>query len=429
MIFFVTMEQIVAVNSDSKPVICREENIMTKIQMTTPLVEMDGDEMTRILWKMIKDELLLPYIDLNTEYYDLGLAHRNDTDDQVTIDAAEATKKYGVAVKCATITPNHARMEEYDLKKMYKSPNGTIRAILDGTVFRAPIVVKGIEPCVRNWKKPITLARHAYGDIYKNTEMYVDKPGKVELVYTSEDGEEKRALVQEFKAPGVAMGMHNMEASIESFARSCFNYALDTKQDVWFGAKDTISKTYDAKFKQVFQTVFDNEFKEKFEEAGLTYFYSLIDDIVARVMKAEGGFIWACKNYDGDVMSDMVSSAFGSLAMMTSVLVSPNGYYEYEAAQGTVQRHYYRHLEGGETSTNSVATIFAWTGALRKRGELDGNQELAQFADKLEEATLSTIESGKMTKDLALITSIENPTVLNSEQFILAIRETLDTLL
>ena len=402
---------------------------MTKIQMTTPLVEMDGDEMTRILWKMIKDELLLPYIDLNTEYYDLGLAHRNDTDDQVTIDAAEATKKYGVAVKCATITPNHARMEEYDLKKMYKSPNGTIRAILDGTVFRAPIVVKGIEPCVRNWKKPITLARHAYGDIYKNTEMYVDKPGKVELVYTSEDGEEKRALVQEFKAPGVAMGMHNMEASIESFARSCFNYALDTKQDVWFGAKDTISKTYDAKFKQIFQTVFDNEFKEKFEEAGLTYFYSLIDDIVARVMKAEGGFIWACKNYDGDVMSDMVSSAFGSLAMMTSVLVSPNGYYEYEAAHGTVQRHYYRHLEGGETSTNSVATIFAWTGALRKRGELDGNAELAQFADKLEKATLTTIESGKMTKDLALITTIENPTVLNSEGFILAIRETLDTLL
>ena len=402
---------------------------MKKIQMTTPLVEMDGDEMTRILWKMIKDELLLPFIDLNTEYYDLGLNYRNETDDQVTIDAAEATKKYGVAVKCATITPNHARMDEYDLKKMYKSPNGTIRAILDGTVFRAPIVVKGIEPCVRNWKKPITLARHAYGDIYKNTEMYIDRPGKVELVYTSEDGEEKRSLVQEFKAPGVAMGMHNMSASIESFARSCFNYALDTKQDVWFGAKDTISKTYDAKFKEVFQTIFDTEFKDKFEEAGLTYFYSLIDDIVARVMKAEGGFIWACKNYDGDVMSDMVSSAFGSLAMMTSVLVSPNGYYEYEAAHGTVQRHYYRHLEGGETSTNSVATIFAWTGALRKRGELDGNQELAQFADKLEEATLSTIESGKMTKDLALITSIENPTVLNSEQFILAIRETLDTLL
>ena len=402
---------------------------MEKIQMTTPLVEMDGDEMTRILWKMIKDELLLPFIDLNTEYYDLGLTYRNETDDQVTIDAAEATKKYGVAVKCATITPNHARMDEYDLKKMYKSPNGTIRAILDGTVFRAPIVVKGIEPCVRNWKKPITLARHAYGDIYKNTEMYIDKPGKVELVYTSEDGEEKRSLVQEFKAPGVAMGMHNMTASIESFARSCFNYALDTKQDVWFGAKDTISKTYDAKFKEVFQTVFDTEFKDRFEEAGLTYFYSLIDDIVARVMKAEGGFIWACKNYDGDVMSDMVSSAFGSLAMMTSVLVSPQGYYEYEAAHGTVQRHYYRHLEGGETSTNSVATIFAWTGALRKRGELDGNAELAQFADKLEKATLSTIESGKMTKDLALITTIENPTVLNSEGFILAIRETLDNLL
>ena len=402
---------------------------MKKIQMTTPLVEMDGDEMTRILWKMIKDELLLPFIDLNTEYYDLGLNYRNETDDQVTIDAAEATKKYGVAVKCATITPNHARMDEYDLKKMYKSPNGTIRAILDGTVFRAPIVVKGIEPCVRNWKKPITLARHAYGDIYKNTEMYIDKPGKVELVYTSEDGEEKRSLVQEFKAPGVAMGMHNMTASIESFARSCFNYALDTKQDVWFGAKDTISKTYDAKFKEVFQTIFDTEFKDKFEEAGLTYFYSLIDDIVARVMKAEGGFIWACKNYDGDVMSDMVSSAFGSLAMMTSVLVSPQGYYEYEAAHGTVQRHYYRHLEGKETSTNSVATIFAWTGALRKRGELDNYQELSDFADKLEKATLSTIEDGKMTKDLALITSIGNPTVLNSRDFILAIREELEKML
>ena len=402
---------------------------MEKIQMTTPLVEMDGDEMTRILWKMIKDELLLPFIDLNTEYYDLGLNYRNETDDQVTIDAAEATKKYGVAVKCATITPNHARMDEYDLKKMYKSPNGTIRAILDGTVFRAPIVVKGIEPCVRNWKKPITLARHAYGDIYKNTEMYIDKPGKVELVYTSEDGEEKRSLVQEFKAPGVAMGMHNMTASIESFARSCFNYALDTKQDVWFGAKDTISKTYDAKFKEVFQTVFDTEFKDKFEEAGLTYFYSLIDDIVARVMKAEGGFIWACKNYDGDVMSDMVSSAFGSLAMMTSVLVSPQGYYEYEAAHGTVQRHYYRYLKGEETSTNSVATIFAWTGALRKRGELDGNKELMEFADKLEKATLETIESGKMTKDLALITSLEDVTVLNSKDFILAIRERLDEIL
>ena len=402
---------------------------MNKIQMKTPLVEMDGDEMTRILWKMIKEELLLPYIDLNTEYYDLGLEYRNETEDQVTIDAAEATRKYGVAVKCATITPNHARMDEYHLKKMYKSPNGTIRALLDGTVFRAPIVVKGIEPCVRNWKKPITLARHAYGDIYKNTEFYIDKPGKVELVYTSEDGEEKRALVQEFKTPGVAMGMHNMEASIESFARSCFNYALDTKQDVWFGAKDTISKTYDAKFKEVFQKVFDAEFKEKFQEAGITYFYSLIDDVVARVMKAEGGFIWACKNYDGDVMSDMVSSAFGSLAMMTSVLVSPHGYYEYEAAHGTVQRHYYRHLEGKETSTNSVATIFAWTGALRKRGELDGNQDLVQFADKLEQATLSTIESGKMTKDLALITSLPDPEVLNSRDFILAVKVSLDELL
>lgn len=402
---------------------------MEKIKMTTPLVEMDGDEMTRILWKMIKDELLLPYIDLNTEYYDLGLAYRNETDDQVTIDAAEATKKYGVAVKCATITPNQARMKEYSLKKMYKSPNGTIRAILDGTVFRAPIVVKGIEPCVRNWKKPITLARHAYGDIYKNTEFYVDKPGKVELVYTSEDGEEKRALVQEFKAPGVAMGMHNMEASIESFARSCFNYALDTKQDVWFGAKDTISKTYDAKFKEVFQKIYEEEFKEKFEEQGLVYFYSLIDDIVARVMKAEGGFIWACKNYDGDVMSDMVSSAFGSLAMMTSVLVSPHGYYEYEAAHGTVQRHYYRHLEGKETSTNSVATIFAWTGALRKRGELDGNQALMAFADKLEKATLSTIEDGKMTKDLALITSLKHPKVLSSRDFILTVRDSLDRLM
>ena len=402
---------------------------MDKIKMTTPLVEMDGDEMTRILWKMIKEELLLPYVDLNTEYYDLGLACRNETDDQVTVDAANATKKYGVAVKCATITPNHARMKEYDLKKMYKSPNGTIRAILDGTVFRAPIVVKGIEPCVRNWKKPITIARHAYGDVYKNTEFYVEKPGKVELVYTSENGEEKRSLVQEFKSPGVAMGMHNMEASIESFARSCFNYALDTNQDVWFGAKDTISKTYDGKFKEIFQKIFTEEFKAKFDAAGLTYFYSLIDDVVARVMKAEGGFIWACKNYDGDVMSDMVSSAFGSLAMMTSVLVSPDGYYEYEAAHGTVQRHYYRHLEGKETSTNSVATIFAWTGALRKRGELDGNKALTEFADKLEKATLSTIEAGKMTKDLAMITTIKHPKVLSSRDFILAVRESLDRIM
>ena len=402
---------------------------MEKIQMTTPLVEMDGDEMTRILWKMIKDELLLPFIDLNTEYYDLGLNYRNETDDQVTIDAAEATKKYGVAVKCATITPNHARMDEYDLKKMYKSPNGTIRAILDGTVFRAPIVVKGIEPCVRNWKKPITLARHAYGDIYKNTEMYIEKPGKVELVYTSEDGEEKRSLVQEFKAPGVAMGMHNMTASIESFARSCFNYALDTKQDVWFGAKDTISKTYDAKFKEVFQTIFDTEFKEKFEEAGLTYFYSLIDDIVARVMKAEGGFIWACKNYDGDVMSDMVSSAFGSLAMMTSVLVSPQGYYEYEAAHGTVQRHYYQYKEGKKTSTNPVATIFAWSGAFRKRGEMDGLEKLCDYADKLEQATIDTIESGIMTKDLSAITTLSNAQTVTSEEFLSAIRSRLEALL
>ena len=402
---------------------------MAKIEMKTPLVEMDGDEMTRILWKMIKDELLFPFIDLKTEYYDLGLEYRNETNDQVTIDSAEATKKYGVAVKCATITPNAARMTEYNLKEMWKSPNGTIRAALDGTVFRAPIQVKGIEPCVKNWEKPITLARHAYGDVYKNTEIKVPGAGKAELVFTGADGKEIRQTIQEFDGPGIIQGIHNTDKSITSFAKACFNYALDTKQDVWFGAKDTISKTYDAKFKQVFQTIFDEEFKEKFEEAGLTYFYSLIDDIVARVMKAEGGFIWACKNYDGDVMSDMVSSAFGSLAMMTSVLVSPNGYYEYEAAHGTVQRHYYRHLEGGETSTNSVATIFAWTGALRKRGELDGNAELAQFADKLEKATLTTIESGKMTKDLALITTIENPTVLNSEGFILAIRETLDTLL
>lgn len=399
---------------------------MKKIQMQTPLVEMDGDEMTRILWKMIKDELLMPYIDLNTEYYDLGLEYRNETDDQVTIDAAEATKKYGVAVKCATITPNKARMEEYSLKKMYKSPNGTIRALLDGTVFRAPIVVKGIEPCVRNWKKPITLARHAYGDVYKNTEMYIDRPGDAMLVFKGEDGEEKCELIQHFDGPGVIQGMHNLDDSITSFARCCFNYALDTKQDLWFGSKDTISKTYDGRFKEIFANIYENEFKEKFEAAGIMYFYSLIDDIVARVMKAEGGFIWACKNYDGDVMSDMVSSAFGSLAMMTSVLVSPHGYYEYEAAHGTVQRHYYRHLEGKETSTNSVATIFAWTGALRKRGEMDGNMELAQFADKLEAATLATIESGKMTKDLGLITSLKDVEVLSSREFILAIKKKLD---
>lgn len=399
---------------------------MSKIMMKTPLVEMDGDEMTRILWQVIKDELLLPYIDLKTEYYDLGLVKRNETNDQITIDAAEANKKYGVAVKCATITPNAARMTEYNLKEMYKSPNGTIRAILDGTVFRAPIIVKGIEPCVRNWKKPITLARHAYGDIYKNSELYIDRPGKAYLVFEGEDGTEKKALIHDFKDSGVLMGMHNMDASIRSFARSCFNYGLDTHQSVWFGAKDTISKTYDGRFKEIFQTVFDEEFKERYEAAGLTYFFSLIDDIVARVMKAEGGFIWACKNYDGDVMSDMVSSAFGSLAMMTSVLVSPDGNYEYEAAHGTVQRHYYKHLAGEETSTNSVATIFAWTGALRKRGELDELPELVSFASKLEKATVDTIESGKMTKDLALITSLENPTVLNSREFILAIKENLE---
>ena len=396
---------------------------MEKIQMKTPLVEMDGDEMTRILWQMIKDELLLPFIDLKTEYYDLGLVHRNETDDQVTVDAANATKKYGVAVKCATITPNAARVKEYDLKEMWKSPNGTIRAILDGTVFRAPIVVKGIEPCVKNWKKPITLARHAYGDVYKNAEMIIPGPGKVELVYTAADGTETRELVHEYKGPGVAQGMHNLNDSIENFARSCFTYALDTKQDLWFATKDTISKKYDHTFKDIFAEIFEKEFKEKFEKEGITYFYTLIDDAVARVMKAEGGFIWACKNYDGDVMSDMVSSAFGSLAMMTSVLVSPHGYFEYEAAHGTVQRHYYRHLKGEETSTNSVATIFAWTGALRKRGELDGIKELETFADKLEKATLDTIAAGKMTKDLALITSLEDVQVLNSKDFILAIRD------
>ena len=399
---------------------------MEKIKMTTPLVEMDGDEMTRILWKMIKDELILPFVDLKTEYYDLGLEHRNETNDQVTIDAANATKKYKVAVKCATITPNAARMDEYHLKEMYKSPNGTIRSMLDGTVFRAPIVVKGIEPCVKNWKKPITLARHAYGDVYKNTEMIIPGPGKVELVYTAKDGTETRELVHEFQGPGVAQGMHNLNSTIESFARSCFSYALDTKQDLWFATKDTISKKYDHTFKDIFQEIYDKEYKEKFETAGITYFYTLIDDAVARVMKAEGGFIWACKNYDGDVMSDMVSSAFGSLAMMTSVLVSPHGYFEYEAAHGTVQRHYYKHLKGEETSTNSVATIFAWTGALRKRGELDGNQALCEFADKLEKATVDVIESGRMTKDLALITSLENPVVLNSQEFIQEIRKELE---
>lgn len=399
---------------------------MEKIKMTTPLVEMDGDEMTRILWKMIKDELLLPYIDLKTEYYDLGLEHRNETDDQVTLDSAEATRKYGVAVKCATITPNAARMTEYHLKEMWKSPNGTIRAALDGTVFRAPIVVKGIEPCVRNWEKPITLARHAYGDVYKNTEIKVPGPGRAELVFTAEDGTQIRETIHNFTGAGILQGIHNTDASISSFARACFNFALDTKQDLWFATKDTISKKYDHNFKDIFQNIYDAEYKDRFEAAGIEYFYTLIDDAVARVMKAKGGFIWACKNYDGDVMSDMVSSAFGSLAMMTSVLVSPSGVYEYEAAHGTVQRHYYKHLKGEETSTNSVATIFAWTGALRKRGELDGSQALMTFADQLEQATLQTIEAGKMTKDLALITSLQDVTVLNSEEFIKAIRETLE---
>ena len=399
---------------------------MTKIQMKTPLVEMDGDEMTRVLWSMIKDELLIPFIDLKTEYYDLGLEHRNETDDQVTIDSAIATMKYGVAVKCATITPNAARMTEYALKEMWKSPNGTIRAMLDGTVFRAPIQVKGIDPCVKNWEKPIALARHAYGDVYKNTEIKIPGSGKAELVYTGSDGQVIRKTIMDFDGPGIIQGIHNKDKSIESFARSCFNYALDTKQDVWIATKDTISKIYDHTFKDIFQEIFDSEYKEKFDAAGIEYFYTLIDDAVARVMKAKGGFIWACKNYDGDVMSDMVSSACGSLAMMTSVLVSPTGVYEYEAAHGTVQRHYYKYLKGEVTSTNSVATIFAWTGALRKRGELDSIPELILFADNLEKATLSTIESGKMTKDLAMISDIKDVTVLNSEEFIKAIRETLE---
>ncbi len=399
---------------------------MEKIKMTTPIVEMDGDEMTRILWQYIKDELLTPFIELNTEYYDLGLASRNETDDRITVEAAQATLKYGVAVKCATITPNAARMKEYDLKEMYKSPNGTIRSILDGTVFRAPIRVKGIEPIVRNWKKPITIARHAYGDIYKAAEMIIPGRGKVDLVYTDENGEESRILVHEFDSPGIVQGIHNLNRSIESFARSCFNYALDTGQDLWFATKDTISKKYDHTFKDIFEEIYENEYKADFEKAGITYFYTLIDDAVSRVIKGEGGFIWACKNYDGDVMSDMVSTVYGSLAMMTSVLVSPTGVYEYEAAHGTVQRHYYKYLAGEETSTNSVATIFAWTGALRKRGELDGTAELTAFADNLEKACIDTIESGKMTKDLALITELENPTVLNSLDFIKAVRAALE---
>ena len=391
---------------------------MAKIQMITPLVEMDGDEMTRILWKMIKDELILPFVDLKSEYYDLGLKHRDETDDKVTVESANATKRLGVAVKCATVTPNAARVKEYDLKEMWKSPNGTIRAILDGTVFRKPILVNGIEPNVRTWKKPITIARHAYGDVYKNTEMIIDGPGKVELVYTDSEGNETRSLIHEFKGAGIAQGVHNLDSSIESFAKACFEYALNQKEDLWFATKDTISKKYDHTFKDIFEEIYSAEYKEKFEKAGITYFYTLIDDAVARVMKSEGGFIWACKNYDGDVMSDMLSSAFGSLAMMTSVLVSPDGCYEYEAAHGTVQRHYYRYLKGEPTSSNSVATIFAWSGALRKRGELDNLPDLIDFANRLEKATIDTIESGKMTGDLGAISTLENITVLNSEEFI-----------
>ena len=391
---------------------------MAKIQMITPLVEMDGDEMTRILWKMIKDELILPFVDLKSEYYDLGLKHRDETDDKVTVESANATKRLGVAVKCATITPNAARVKEYDLKEMWKSPNGTIRAILDGTVFRKPILVKGIEPNVRTWKKPITIARHAYGDVYKNTEMIIDGPGKVELVYTDSEGNETRSLIHEFKGAGIAQGVHNLDSSIESFAKACFEYALNQKEDLWFATKDTISKKYDHTFKDIFEEIYNAEYKEKFEKAGITYFYTLIDDAVARVMKSEGGFIWACKNYDGDVMSDMLSSAFGSLAMMTSVLVSPDGCYEYEAAHGTVQRHYYKYLNGEPTSSNSVATIFAWSGALRKRGELDNLPDLIDFANRLEKATIDTIEFGKMTGDLGAISTLENITVLNSEEFI-----------
>ncbi len=402
---------------------------MAKIQMTTPLVEMDGDEMTRVLWKMIKDELIKPYIDLKTEYYDLGLEARNATNDQITVDAANATLKYGVAVKCATITPNAARMTEYNLKEMWKSPNGTIRSILDGTVFRAPILVKGIVPYVANWTKPITLARHAYGDVYKNVEIKVPGAGKAELVFTGADGTEIRETIHEFKGPGILQGIHNTEKSIESFARCCFNYAIDTKQDLWFATKDTISKKYDHTFKDIFQEIFDKEYKAKFDELGIEYFYTLIDDAVARVIRSEGGFIWACKNYDGDVMSDMVATAYGDLSMMTSVLVSPQGVYEYEAAHGTVQRHYYKYLKGEETSTNSIATIFAWTGALRKRGELDGIAELSAFADNLEKACIKTIEDGKMTRSLSLISTFKNPVILNSLEFIQAIRETLDDLL
>ncbi|MCR1949477.1 NADP-dependent isocitrate dehydrogenase [Clostridium sp. DSM 100503] len=395
---------------------------MSKIKMITPLVEMDGDEMTRILWGIIKDELLNPFIDLKTEYYDLGLEYRNKTNDSITVDAAEAIKNYGVGVKCATITPNAARVKEYNLKEMWKSPNGTIRAILDGTVFRAPIIIDSIKPYVRTWKEPITIARHAYGDVYRDIEMKIEEKGKVELVFTNESGEEVRELIHNFEGDGVVLGMHNLNKSIESFARSCFNFAVDTKQDLWFASKDTISKKYDHTFKDIFQDIFDKEYKEKFDELNIEYFYTLIDDAIARVIKSKGGYIWACKNYDGDVMSDMVATAFGSLAMMTSVLVSPEGYYEYEAAHGTVQRHYYNHLAGKETSTNSIATIFAWSGALRKRGELDNLNELVEFANKLEEVSIKTINEGYMTKDLALLSDLEDITVTNSYDFIKQIR-------
>ncbi|SCJ75824.1 3-isopropylmalate dehydrogenase [uncultured Clostridium sp.] len=399
---------------------------MAKIAMVTPLVEMDGDEMTRIIWQAIKEKLLEPYIDLKTEYYDLGLKHRDETDDQVTVDSALATQKYGVAVKCATITPNAQRVEEYGLKKMWRSPNGTIRALLDGTVFRAPIMVDCIKPNVTNWEKPIIIARHAYGDIYKSTEMDIPGPGKVELVFTGEDGSRQTLTVHDFKGPGVAMGMHNTDASISSFARACFNYALDLKQDLWFSTKDTISKTYDHTFKDIFQEIYDAEFKAQYEAAGIEYFYTLIDDAVARVIRSKGGFVWACKNYDGDVMSDMLATAFGSLAMMTSVLVSPDGKYEYEAAHGTVTRHYYRHLKGEETSTNSVATIFAWTGALRKRGQMDHIPELEAFADRLDRATLKTIESGVMTKDLAALAKLDTIKTVNTMQFLDEVRATME---
>lgn len=403
---------------------------MAKIQMKTPLVEMDGDEMTRIIWKMIKDILLVPYVDLKTEYYDLGLEHRNETDDQVTVDSALATKKYGVAVKCATITPNAARMTEYNLKEMWKSPNGTIRAMLDGTVFRTPIIVKGITPFIPTWTKPITIARHAYGDVYKNTEMKAPKGSKCELVCTDAQGNETRRLIHDFSdSSGIVQGLHNLDSSIGSFARSCFNYGLETKQDVWFATKDTISKQYDHRFKDIFAEIYQAEYKEKFEAAGIEYFYTLIDDAVARVIRSQGGYIWACKNYDGDVMSDMVATAYGSLAMMTSVLVSPDGVYEYEAAHGTVQRHYYKHLKGEQTSTNSVATLFAWTGALKKRGELDGLSDLCRFAETLEKATIQTIEEGVMTGDLALLSSLPNKKKVNTEEFLLEVNQRLKAML